>query len=65
MIAQKTLEAAREHVAVAIEAAADVIEMIEAPPARTAAARKRLAGTLRRIADGLDRMDASPLPTIH
>lgn len=65
MAEQKTFDVTRELVAAALAAAADVVEVIEAPPSRTTAARKRLAGALHRIADGLDPLDASPSSTIH
>ena len=65
MTEQHTLEATLEQVAAALEAAADVVETIDAAADLAAAARKRLAGNLRRIADGLDPMDASSSPTIH
>lgn len=65
MTEQDAFEATRKCVAAAIEATADLVEVIEAPPGRTAAARHRLAATLRRIADGLERIDASPSPSLH
>ena len=65
MTEQKTLEATLEQVAAVLEAATDVVATIDAAGDLAATERKRFAGTLRRIADWLDPMDANPPPTIH